>query len=244
MVTWKKWLNVLGLLACSTPCFARDMLCGASSKPLFCVTFHLVNNPPNTVSRFAIYNKTRSSGRSAPLLLAPAEGLGALRAPRALRALLGAFGPLFITMKLYFESEFPFLGGLFYKTFWFEASLYMFLIFWNFRGSFLRSIFGFWKFLNCILNQNSHFRRGLFYKTFWFEASWYMFLIFWKLRGYFLSLIFGFWKFWNRILNQNSHFWGVCFIKLFDLRPPYICFWFFGTLGGLFWVEFLVFENF
>ena len=31
---------------------------------------------------------TRSSGRSAPLLLAPAEGLGALR------ALLGAFGPL------------------------------------------------------------------------------------------------------------------------------------------------------
>ena len=36
---------------------------------------------------------TRSSGRSALLLLAPAEGWGALRAPRALRALLGAFGP-------------------------------------------------------------------------------------------------------------------------------------------------------
>ena len=28
------------------------------------------------------------------------------------------------------------------------------------------------------------------------------------------------------------------------MRPPYICFWFFGTLGGLFWVWFLVFENF
>ena len=57
-------------------------------------------------------------------------------------------------------------------------------------------------------------------------------------------MIFGFWKFRNCILNQNSHFWGVCFIKLFDLRPPYICFWFFGILGGLFWVWFLVFENF
>ena len=47
----------------------------------------------------------------------------------------------------------------------------MFLIFWNFRGSFLRLIFGFWKFWNCILNHNSHFWGGLFYETFWFEAS-------------------------------------------------------------------------
>ena len=39
------------------------------------------------------YIYTRSSGRSAPLLLAPAEGWGALRAPTALRAVLGAFGP-------------------------------------------------------------------------------------------------------------------------------------------------------
>ena len=44
-------------------------------------------------------------------LLAPAENWGALW------AVLGAFGPLFITIKLYFESQFPFLGGLFYKTF-------------------------------------------------------------------------------------------------------------------------------
>ena len=28
------------------------------------------------------------------------------------------------------------MGGLFNKTFWFKASLYMFLIFWKFRGSF------------------------------------------------------------------------------------------------------------
>ena len=120
----------------------------------------------------------------------------------------------------------------------------MFLIFWNFRGSFLSLTFGFWKFWNCILNQNSHFWWGLFYTTFWFEASLYMFLTFWNFRGPFLSLIFGFWKFQNCILNHNSQFWGVCFIKLFDLRPPYICFWFFRTLGGLFLVWFLVFENF
>ena len=37
------------------------------------------------------YWDTTSSGRYVPLLLAPAEGLGALRVPRAL---LGAFGPL------------------------------------------------------------------------------------------------------------------------------------------------------
>ena len=59
--------------------------------------------------------------------------------------------------KLFFESEFPLLGGLFYKTFWFEASLYMFLIFWNFRGSFWSSSFGFWKFRNCILNHNLYY---------------------------------------------------------------------------------------
>ena len=36
---------------------------------------------------------TRRSGYYGPILLAPAEGLGALRAPKALRALSGAFGP-------------------------------------------------------------------------------------------------------------------------------------------------------
>ena len=107
------------------------------------------------------------------------------------------------------------MGGLFSKKFWLEASSQVFLIFWNFRGSFLSLIFGFWKFWNCILNQNSHFWWGLFYTTFWFEASLYMFLTFWNFRGPFLSLIFSFWKFQNCILNQNSHFWGVCFIKIF-----------------------------
>ena len=38
------------------------------------------------------YWKTRRSGRYVPILLAPAEGWGALWAPKALQALLGAFG--------------------------------------------------------------------------------------------------------------------------------------------------------
>merc|ERR1712030_250090 len=46
------------------------------------------------IQYYTVLYSTRSSGRSAPLLLAPAEGWGALRAPRALWALLGAFGPL------------------------------------------------------------------------------------------------------------------------------------------------------
>ena len=43
-------------------------------------------------------------GHYVPILQILAEGWGALHAPKALRALLGAFGPLFITIKLYFES--------------------------------------------------------------------------------------------------------------------------------------------
>ena len=58
-------------------------------------------------------------------------------------------------------------------------------------------------------------------------------------------MIFGFWKFWNYILNQNSQFWGGLFYKTFWFEASlYISFWFFRTLGGIFWVQFLVFENF
>ena len=39
-------------------------------------------------------------------------------------------------LKLYFESEFPFLGGFVYKTFLFEASLYMFWFFGTLGGLF------------------------------------------------------------------------------------------------------------
>ena len=44
------------------------------------------------------YIFTRSLGPFTPLLLAPVEGTGALGALRAHRGLLGAFGPLFITI--------------------------------------------------------------------------------------------------------------------------------------------------
>ena len=38
--------------------------------------------------------------------------------------------------------------------------------FWNFRGSFWSLIFGFWKFLKCILNQNSYFWGGVCFMNF------------------------------------------------------------------------------
>ena len=41
----------------------------------------------------ASYMYTRRSGRYSPILLAPAEGWGALGTLEALQALLGAFGP-------------------------------------------------------------------------------------------------------------------------------------------------------
>merc|ERR1711873_387597 len=81
------------------------------------------------------YKMTRSSGCCAPFLLAPARGWGALWATNSPSGCFGGFWFLKIS-KLYFESEFPLLGGLFYKTFLFEASSYMFLIFGNFWGSF------------------------------------------------------------------------------------------------------------
>ena len=48
------------------------------------------NNMKFNISKF---NITRSSGRYVPILLAPAEGWGPFGPPRALWALLGAFGP-------------------------------------------------------------------------------------------------------------------------------------------------------
>ena len=47
----------------------------------------------NLCKIFPQYFITRRSGRYASILLAPAEGWRAHRAPKALRALLGAFGP-------------------------------------------------------------------------------------------------------------------------------------------------------
>ena len=44
--------------------------------------------------------------------------------------------------------------------------IFGFLKFWKFRGSFLSLIFGFWKFLKCILNQNSYFWGGVCFMNF------------------------------------------------------------------------------
>ena len=68
-------------------------------------------------------------------------------------------------LKLYFESEFSFFGGLFYKTFWFEASLHMFLIFWNLRV-FLVWFLVFEHFEIVFWIRYPTFRGGLFYETF------------------------------------------------------------------------------
>ena len=119
----------------------------------------------------------------------------------------------------------------------------MFLIFWNFRGSFFSLIFGFWKFWNCILNHKSHFWGGLFYKTFWFEASLYMFLIFGTLGGLFWVWCLVFENFEIVFWIRNPTFGGL-FYKTFWFGALFLCFDFFGILGGLFIVWFLVFENF
>merc|ERR1712089_3149 len=55
----------------------------------------------------------------------------------------GPSAPSSLKQNYIFNQNSNFWGGLFYKTFLFEASLYMFLIFWNFRGSFLSSTFSF-----------------------------------------------------------------------------------------------------
>ena len=131
-------------------------------------------------------------------------------------------------LKLYFESEFPLLGGLFYKTFWFEASLYMFLIFSNFRGSFLSLIIGFWKFRNCIFDSKFPLMG---------ESVLLNFLI-WGLLIY----VFDFFG----ILGGLFWLWFLKILKLY-FEPE------FPLLGGLFyktfWFEasfymFLIFRKF
>ena len=119
----------------------------------------------------------------------------------------------------------------------------MFLIFWNFRGSFFSLIFGFWKFWNCILNQNSHFWGVCFIKLFDLRPPYICFWFFGTLGGLFLVWFLVFENFEIVFWIKIPTFGGFCFKKIFDLRPAYICFWFFRTLGGLFWVWFLVFEN-
>ena len=109
----------------------------------------------------------------------------------------------------------------------------MFLICWNFRGSFLSLIFSFWKFRNCILNQNSHLGGGVcFIKLFDLRPPYICFWFFRTLRGLFL-VFFWFLKILELYFESEFPLLGGLFMRLFDLRPPYICFWYFGTIGGL-----------
>ena len=148
-------------------------------------------------------------------------------------------GGLFLVWFLVFENfEIVFgikittFGGLFYKTFWFEASLYMFLIFWKFRGPLLSLIFSFWKFWNFILNQNSHFWRVCFIKLFDLRSSYICFyflveFLFLKISILFFKLKFPF-------------LWGLFYRTFCCEASSYLFFIFREFL----FVWFLVFENF
>ena len=76
---------------------------------------------------------------------------------RSLGGLFWVWCLVFENIEIIFWIRNHIFGGFVLKTFWFEASLHIFLIIWNFRGFFLSLIFGFWKYQNCISNQNSHF---------------------------------------------------------------------------------------
>ena len=87
--------------------------------------------------------------------------------------------------EIVFWIRIPLLGGQFYKTFWFQASLYMLWFFLTLGGLFLSLIFGFWKFWNCILNQNSYFRGVCIIKLFNLRPPYIRFWFFGTLGGLF-----------------------------------------------------------
>ena len=118
----------------------------------------------------------------------------------------------------------------------------MFLIFWNFRGSFLSLIFGFWKFPNCISNQNSYFWGVFFIKLFDLRPPYVCFLIFWKFKGSFLSLIFVL-KISKLYFESEFPLLGGLFYKTFWFEASLYMFLIFWNFRGSFWVWFLVFEN-
>ena len=78
----------------------------------------------------------------------------------------------------------PTFGGLFYKTFWFEASLYMFLIFRNFKGSFVSLFFIFRKF--GFLKSKFPLLGVCFIKLFYLRPPYICFWFFGNLGGAYL----------------------------------------------------------
>ena len=108
-----------------------------------------------------------------------------------------------------------------------------FLIFWNFRGSFLSIIFGFWKFSNCSLNQNFHFRGVCFIKLFDLRPSYICFWFFGTLGGLFWVWVLVFENFeivfWIRIPT-----FGGLFYKTFWFEASLYMFLVFGNFRGSF----------
>ena len=123
-----------------------------------------------------------------------------LRPPYTCFFLFWTLGGLFWVWFLVFEN-FKIVFGIIILTFggsvlwhiFIEASSYMFLIFWNFRGSFLSLIFGFWKFRNCILNQHFLFLGVCFIKLFDLRPPYICFWFFGTLGCLFLVHFFCFW---------------------------------------------------
>ena len=117
---------------------------------------------------------------------------------------------------MYFELEFLLLrGSVFIKFLDLRPPFICFLIFWKSRGSFFSSIFGFWKFQNCILNQNSYFWGVCFIKIFDLRPPYICFLFFGILGVFFWVWFLGFENFeivfWIRI----PIFWGGLFYETF-----------------------------
>ena len=81
-------------------------------------------------------------------------------------------------LKCILNQNYHFTGGVFYKTFLFEAFSYMFSFFGNFWGSFWVKFLVFENFKIVFWIRIPTF-GGLFYKMFWFETSSYFKMVFW-----------------------------------------------------------------
>ena len=124
----------------------------------------------------------------------------------------------------------PTFGGLFYKTSWFKASLYIFLIFWNFEEIGFSVLKNF-KIIFWI--KISTFRGVCYIKLFDLRPPYIYFWFFGNLGG----------LFWVRFLvfkNFEIIFWikipifGGLFYTTFWLEASLYVFLLFGTLEGLF----------
>ena len=118
----------------------------------------------------------------------------------------------------------------------------MFLIFWNFRGSFLSLIFGFWKFQNCMFNHDSHFGGSVLYNFFIWGLLIYVYDSFGTLGGLF-------WV-WFLVLKHLKLYFesqfpllGGLFYKTFLFEASLYMFLIFGNFRGSFLSSTFGFES-